>query len=246
MPDVGPSRPLAEMLRAATAATHTAAERSSFVQRLFRGALPRDAYVAFLRSLHPVYSALEEAMRAHRHHPAVASVWDPALQRADRLEKDLVLFAGPQWSALSVVAPAASRRSTRRILRAERRGRMLMHAGAVGSLLAILVACQGSVGPSGEVTGAWVASRLETGTRLDLVQVRTSVSGTATAWGLINPPTRSFLVLGDYERPNLTLTLSTESDVAALVAATLQDANHITAVETWPNGATDSLSFVRQ
>ena len=124
----GSSQPLAEVLRAATAAAHTAAERSTFVQRLFRGALPRDAYVAYIRSLHPVYGALEEALRASRGNLMVASIWDPALERTRGLEEDLVFFAGPQWSGLPVVAPAAEYVEHVRALAAEAPLHLVAHA----------------------------------------------------------------------------------------------------------------------
>lgn len=97
---------LSARLREATAAAHQAAERTAFVRRLFTGTLPREGYAALLRALHPVYDALERGMRANLRFPAVAALHDPALERAGPLAEDLAWFAGPDWAARPVVAPA--------------------------------------------------------------------------------------------------------------------------------------------
>lgn len=99
---------LALRLREATAQAHTAAERTAFVRHLFKGTLPREGYVAFLRSLHPVYQALEEGLKATTSDPAVRMVYDPALNRTAALEQDLAWFAGPSWASLPVAAPAVA------------------------------------------------------------------------------------------------------------------------------------------
>ncbi len=97
----------AERLRDATATAHTAAERTSYVKHLFRGMLPRDAYVAFIRALHPVYVALEAGMAQHKDDKVVSMVYDPTLNRAAALEQDLQFFAGADWKQLPVVKSAA-------------------------------------------------------------------------------------------------------------------------------------------
>ena len=98
---------LAERLREATGAAHTAAERTAFVKHLFKGTLPRDGYVGLIRALHPVYVALEAAMGAHKDDAAVGMVYDPTLNRAASLEQDLEFFAGKDWRSIPVVKAAS-------------------------------------------------------------------------------------------------------------------------------------------
>jgi len=98
---------LAGRLREATGAAHTAAERTAFVKHLFKGTLPREGYVGLIRSLYPVYVALEAAMGAHQDDKVVGMVYDPALNRAASLEQDLEFFAGKEWKAIPVVQSAS-------------------------------------------------------------------------------------------------------------------------------------------
>ncbi len=98
---------LAERLRDATGAAHSAAERTAFVKHLFKGTLPRDGYVGLIRALHPVYVALEAAMGAHKDDAVVGMVYDPALNRAASLEQDLEFFAGKDWRSIPVVKAAS-------------------------------------------------------------------------------------------------------------------------------------------
>lgn len=97
---------LAARLREATGTAHTAAERTAFVRHLFKGTLPREGYVAFLRALYPVYEALEAGLAATTSDPAVKMAYDPALNRTAALEQDLAWFGGPDWRALPVAQPA--------------------------------------------------------------------------------------------------------------------------------------------
>jgi heme oxygenase (biliverdin-producing, ferredoxin) len=119
---------LAVRLREATAAAHTAAERTAFVRHLFRGTLPREGYVAFLRALHPVYQALEAGLASTTADPAVRMAYDPALNRLAPLEQDLAWFAGPEWRALPVVAPAEAYAAHLRMLAATAPAGLTAHA----------------------------------------------------------------------------------------------------------------------
>ena len=98
---------LAERLREATGAAHTAAERTAYVKHLFKGTLPRDGYVGLIRALHPVYVALEAAMGAQKDDAVVGMVYDPTLNRAASLEQDLEFFAGKDWRSIPVVKAAS-------------------------------------------------------------------------------------------------------------------------------------------
>ena len=98
---------LAQRLREATGTAHSAAERTAFVRHLFKGTLSRDGYTAFIRSLHPVYAALEEGLGANQGDPVVGMIYDPALDRAPSLERDLAFFGGPGWRDMPVTDAAA-------------------------------------------------------------------------------------------------------------------------------------------
>ena len=98
---------LAGRLREATGTAHSAAERTAFVKHLFKGTLPREGYVGLIRALYPVYVALEASMGAHKDDAVVGMVYDPALNRAESLEQDLVFFAGKDWKSIPVVKAAS-------------------------------------------------------------------------------------------------------------------------------------------
>ncbi len=98
---------LAQRLRDATGTAHSAAERTAFVRHLFKGTLSRAGYTAFIRSLHPVYAALEEGLGTNQGDEVVAMIYDPALDRTASLEKDLAFFGGPGWRDMAVTDAAA-------------------------------------------------------------------------------------------------------------------------------------------
>ncbi len=98
---------LAQRLREATGTAHTAAERTAIVRHLFKGTLSREGYTAFIRSLHPVYAALEEGLGTNQGDAVVGMIYDPALDRAASLEKDLAFFGGPGWRDMPVTDAAA-------------------------------------------------------------------------------------------------------------------------------------------
>lgn len=90
---------LSESLRRETRDLHTQAERSAFMGRLLRGQMQRPAYVALLRNLHAIYTALEPALRRHAGHAAVAPLILPGLWRTKSLERDLDALHGAAWAA---------------------------------------------------------------------------------------------------------------------------------------------------
>lgn len=57
--------------------------------QLLAGRINAAGYTAYLQRLHTVYAALEDAVRARRTDPAVAAVYDPAVERRAALEADL-------------------------------------------------------------------------------------------------------------------------------------------------------------
>jgi heme oxygenase (biliverdin-producing, ferredoxin) len=105
------TRRLTERLRTETRALHAAAERTSLMGTLMRGALDRATYCALLRNLHALYAALEPALQRHAQHAAVAPVSPsrlPGLTRQPALEHDLLALHGPHWADEVPVCPAAA------------------------------------------------------------------------------------------------------------------------------------------
>lgn len=77
--------------------------------RLMAGQLNRPAYCALLRSLHPIYVALEGAIGRHAGHALIAPVWQPGLARSAALQSDLIALHGANWAvALDPVPQALS------------------------------------------------------------------------------------------------------------------------------------------
>ena len=89
--------PLSQQLRGVTAVIHRDAERTAFMRVFFRGELPRDAYIEWLRRQWFVYTALEDAGERLRHDPVVGRMYAPELLRVGRLESDLDVFTGGSW-----------------------------------------------------------------------------------------------------------------------------------------------------
>jgi heme oxygenase len=95
---------LAARLRRGTATLHRQAEDAGLMREIFAGRVDRGAYVRLLRALHPVYLALEEALR---HHPAALPVALDLVARVPALTADLVALHGAGWADEVAVAPAA-------------------------------------------------------------------------------------------------------------------------------------------
>lgn len=97
---------LSGRLRHATQATHTALERGVLMQRLLRGQLARADYVGLLRSLQPIYAALEAGLAHEARHPVLAVLPLAGLARAGALAHDLCALHGDDWER--ALAPAAA------------------------------------------------------------------------------------------------------------------------------------------
>ena len=96
---------LSAAMRTASQEEHDAAERSPFISELLRGGLGKDAYVAYLARLRPIYAALEEAIRRHRDDAVMAAFYDPALERLPAIDADLHCWSD-NWPR-SIDSPAA-------------------------------------------------------------------------------------------------------------------------------------------
>lgn len=89
--------PLSLRLKEHTATAHENTETSAFMSQLLSGKLSKEAVAIYTAQLWHVYSALEPAIRAARHTPEIAAVYDANLERTEQLEQDLYYFYGAQW-----------------------------------------------------------------------------------------------------------------------------------------------------
>jgi heme oxygenase len=105
--EAGAAGSLSARLQRATQATHTALERSVLMQRLLRGQMARADYAALLRSLHPIYAALEAGLSHPARHPVLAALPLAGLARAAALARDLCTLHGDDWPQALAPAPAA-------------------------------------------------------------------------------------------------------------------------------------------
>jgi heme oxygenase (biliverdin-producing, ferredoxin) len=83
------NQPLSVALKEGSALEHARAEQSPFVTELLAGRVNNRGYADYLLRLRVVYGALEDAIRARRHDPLVAAVYDPMLERLPAIEADL-------------------------------------------------------------------------------------------------------------------------------------------------------------
>ncbi len=81
---------LCKELRARTKTAHNEIESHPYMVQLFRGRLPRAAWVCHLRDLVPVYEALDQALAAS---PRASTILSPALRgRAAHIVEDLAIL----------------------------------------------------------------------------------------------------------------------------------------------------------
>jgi len=97
---------LAQRLRSQTWPAHRQVESTGFVRALLGGRLDRPRYCLLLASLHPIYAALEGALRRHAGHAALAAC-TPTLQREAALAQDLDHLHGEDWRDTLPPQPAA-------------------------------------------------------------------------------------------------------------------------------------------
>lgn len=86
-----------EQIRAATWGDHRDAEKSSAMDRLMAGTLPRDDYAQMMAQLWFVYRDLEAAAAAMADDPSAGPFVDDALTRLPALEADLDVLLGDRW-----------------------------------------------------------------------------------------------------------------------------------------------------
>lgn len=90
--------PLSEALKTETAAAHTRAEDSAFVEQLIAGGACAPAFTALVAQQLVFYRAMEDVL--HRHYlddPLVGAVADRKLDRVPALELDMAHHFGPDY-----------------------------------------------------------------------------------------------------------------------------------------------------
>ncbi len=85
---------LSTLFREGTTEEHTKAEKSKFIQAMFRGQISKDAYIAQLEALLHLYSALEHELEIHKKQEFVQKIYFPELFRKKSLQEDLDFFNG--------------------------------------------------------------------------------------------------------------------------------------------------------
>ncbi|NJK35532.1 MAG: heme oxygenase [Oscillatoriales cyanobacterium SM2_2_1] len=92
-----PAQSLATRLREGTQKSHSAAEGTDFIRCFLRGVVDKASYRLLVANLYFVYSALEEEITRHRHHPVLGQLFFEELWRQKSLELDLLYYFGSDW-----------------------------------------------------------------------------------------------------------------------------------------------------
>lgn len=100
---------IAARLREGTQTEHRQAESQPFVHDLMSGRLDVRDYTAMVAAHVQIYRVLEDAVAAARQHPWCSSLFDPALDRADRLAEDLGELCALDGSEPPATGPAVQR-----------------------------------------------------------------------------------------------------------------------------------------
>lgn len=98
---------LATKLREGTKKSHTMAENTGFIACFLKGTVEKNSYRGLASNLYFVYSAIEEEMERHQHHPIISPIYFPELNRKGALEQDLAFYFGPNWRDQVAPSPAA-------------------------------------------------------------------------------------------------------------------------------------------
>ncbi len=102
------SHDLAHCLRTGTQQSHTAAENTAFMKCFLKGIVEREPLRKLFANLYFVYCALESELSQHQHHPAIAPIYFPILNRAANLEQDLAFYYGDDWRQQIAPLPAGA------------------------------------------------------------------------------------------------------------------------------------------
>lgn len=100
---------LSDQMREGSSAQHRSAEQSPFIGALFRGQLPLPAYLDYLRSLLPIYRAMEKHFTALQSDAVLGAFYLPELHRAEALQADLDFWREQLPAASATPYPAVDR-----------------------------------------------------------------------------------------------------------------------------------------
>ncbi len=100
---------LASKLREGTKKAHTMAENVGFVRCFLRGVVEKTSYRKLVANFYFAYSAMEEELERHQHHPVVSKIYFPELHRKHSLEQDLQYYFGNNWRDQIVLSPAGKK-----------------------------------------------------------------------------------------------------------------------------------------
>jgi heme oxygenase len=100
---------LASKLREGTKKAHTMAENVGFVRCFLRGVVEKTSYRKLVANFYFAYTAMEEELERHKHHPVVSKIYFPELHRKHSLEQDLQYYFGPQWREAIALSPAGQK-----------------------------------------------------------------------------------------------------------------------------------------
>jgi heme oxygenase (biliverdin-producing, ferredoxin) len=88
---------LSTKLKEGTKKSHSMAEGTGFIACFLKGTVEKNSYRKLVANLYFVYSAMEEEMVKHQHHPILSKVFFPELDRKLSLEQDLAYYFGTNW-----------------------------------------------------------------------------------------------------------------------------------------------------
>jgi heme oxygenase len=89
---------LSKLFREGSSEDHSKAEKSNFIQAMFRGQLTKEAYIANLEAMLHLYTALESELEKHKEDKNVSKIFYPELFRKKSLEQDLYFFGGDTYT----------------------------------------------------------------------------------------------------------------------------------------------------
>ena len=89
---------LSKLFREGSTEEHSRAEKSKFIQAMFRGQLTKEAYIANLESMFHLYTTLESELEKHKEDRNISKIYYPELFRKKSLEEDLHFFGGETYT----------------------------------------------------------------------------------------------------------------------------------------------------
>ncbi|MFC0315809.1 heme oxygenase (biliverdin-producing) [Gordonia phosphorivorans] len=99
--------PLSAAMKQGSALEHDQAEQSAFIDALLGGRVNEAGYAVYLRTLRPVYAALESVGRDLAAAPLVAPIFDAGLERLAAIDSDIDHWAPGESHSIESAAASA-------------------------------------------------------------------------------------------------------------------------------------------